>query len=55
MELKKLAKMLITNKQEAPSHGRGHRFNPYSAHHFMRIPAVSPRQYPELSAQQSGS
>ena len=26
--------MLILLKPEVPSHGRGHRFNPYSAHHF---------------------
>jgi len=26
--------MLILHAQDAPSHGRGRRFNPCSAHHF---------------------
>jgi hypothetical protein len=30
-------KMLQSFNQESPSHGRGRRFNPYSAHHFSRL------------------
>lgn len=29
--------MLIENEQGFPSHGRGRRFDPYSAHHFTGI------------------
>jgi len=35
------AKMLIANNPAHPSHGRGHRFDPYSAHHFTGISETS--------------
>jgi hypothetical protein len=47
--------MLIANNQGIPSHGRGRRFNPYNAHHFIEVLETSLgscRQYP---AEQSKS
>lgn len=35
--------MLNQQAQSFPSHGRGHRFNPYSAHHFTGFSSASLR------------
>src|SRR5262249_24500773 len=35
-----LCKLLILLKWEIPSHGRGRRFNPYSAHHSPPTPTL---------------
>jgi hypothetical protein len=34
---------LISNDTDAPSHGRGRRFNPYSAHHFYNAKSITYR------------
>ena len=36
-EIERGHKVLILLKSEMPSHGRGRRFNPYSAHHFTCV------------------
>ena len=39
-----MSNALILQKTARPSHGRGRRFNPYSAHHFTGTSCVSVRQ-----------
>ena len=47
--------MLIINNQATPSHGRGHRFNPYSAHHFTGFSESQLGSCRQYQAEQSKS